>query len=103
MRHNLKIWPQYYKPVAEGLKTFEIRKNDRGFQAGDEVELREWDPTVIREQCESSGVTYKIEKGYTHSPSLKFKIGFGLCLRRIGGRLRSCACGRNGANSEIPL
>jgi hypothetical protein len=46
MKHELKIWPQFYKPVSEGRKTFEIRKNDRGFQAGDWVSLNEWEPSA---------------------------------------------------------
>lgn len=47
MKHELKIWPQYFSRVIDGSKTFEVRKNDRGFQPGDEVVLREYDPTVI--------------------------------------------------------
>lgn len=45
--HRLKILPQYFCRVADGTKTFEIRKNDRGFQFGDTVYLREWDPLKI--------------------------------------------------------
>jgi len=45
MNHELKIWPQYYARVADGSKTFEVRSNDRGFQAGDTVELRCWSDT----------------------------------------------------------
>lgn len=41
MNHDLKILPQYFQAVAEGRKTFEIRKDDRGFQAGDTVRLYE--------------------------------------------------------------
>lgn len=44
MLHILKIWPQYYTRVISGEKTFEVRKNDRGFQAGDTVLLQEYDP-----------------------------------------------------------
>lgn len=33
--HYLKIKPEYYKDVECGLKTFELRKNDRNFQVGD--------------------------------------------------------------------
>lgn len=33
--HYLKIKPEYYKDVLYGLKTFELRKNDRNFQVGD--------------------------------------------------------------------
>jgi ASC-1-like (ASCH) protein len=44
MRHNLKTWPEYFQAVVDGKKTFEIRKNDRGFQVGDELLLQEYDP-----------------------------------------------------------
>lgn len=44
MIHELKILPQYYRAVLERRKTFEVRKNDRNFQVGDSVCLREYDP-----------------------------------------------------------
>ena len=43
MNHVLKIEPPYFEAVAEGKKTFEIRHNDRGYNAGDTVLLREFD------------------------------------------------------------
>lgn len=73
MTHELKIWPQFYCRVKDGTKTFEVRKNDRNFQFGDIVILREWDPEPI------TGAT-KAPKGYTDSPELTFKIGFILVL-----------------------
>ncbi|UXI00447.1 DUF3850 domain-containing protein [Photobacterium sp. TY1-4] len=42
MHHELKILPQYFEPVCDGTKTFEIRNNDRDFNAGDTATLREW-------------------------------------------------------------
>ena len=42
MHHELKILPTHFVAVIEGRKTFEIRKDDRGFQAGDTVTLREY-------------------------------------------------------------
>ena len=43
MTHELKLLPEYYEDVALGIKTFELRKNDRNFQVGDELILKEWD------------------------------------------------------------
>lgn len=42
--HNLKIWPEYFAAVRGGLKRAELRWNDREYQAGDILDLCEWDP-----------------------------------------------------------
>lgn len=42
--HNLKIWPEYFAAVRDGLKRAELRGNDREYQAGDILDLCEWDP-----------------------------------------------------------
>lgn len=44
MIHELKCWPIYYRAVVNKVKTFEVRRNDRGFQVGDKLHLREWNP-----------------------------------------------------------
>jgi hypothetical protein len=41
--HQLKILPAYFADVYHGLKTFEIRKDDRGFCIGDLLVLNEYD------------------------------------------------------------
>lgn len=38
--HELKILPKYLKDVWSGVKTSELRKNDRGFNIGDTLILR---------------------------------------------------------------
>lgn len=37
--HNLKIKLQYFKDVVSGIKTFEVRKNNRNFGVDNEEEL----------------------------------------------------------------
>lgn len=44
MHHDLKIVQPFFGRVQSGEKTFEFRKNDRDFQAGDTVALQEYDP-----------------------------------------------------------
>jgi len=38
-----KIMPEYFQAVVDGLKTFEIRKDEDGVQAGDRLQLMEYD------------------------------------------------------------
>jgi len=57
--HELKIHPKYYNAIILQEKTFEIRKNDRDFKAGDEIELREF-----------------ADGHYTHAPPLYGKITY---------------------------
>ncbi len=42
--HDLKIWTEFFPKVQQGRKKAEIRKNDRDFQLGDTVLLKEWLP-----------------------------------------------------------
>jgi hypothetical protein len=37
--HTLKVVPPYFDALADGSKTFEVRRNDRGFQTGDRLNL----------------------------------------------------------------
>lgn len=60
MHHNLKILPKYFDSVAKGRKTFEIRKDDRGFKRGHTVTLQEYDP----EHKSYSGREYNATIGY---------------------------------------
>lgn len=46
--HDLKVWPQHFAALADGRKTFEVRRDDRGFNQGDTLRLREWQPGAAR-------------------------------------------------------
>lgn len=77
--HELKTRPPFFRDVQDGIKTFEYRKNDRGFKVGDTLILREWLPktgdytgtTVTRK------ITYMVEGG-------QFGIPEGYCILGIG-------------------
>ena len=45
MRHKLKSWPQCFDPIVNGDRRHDLRRNDRNFQAGDMLELHEFDPS----------------------------------------------------------
>jgi hypothetical protein len=65
MTHELKTWNEYFEDVFIGKKTFEIRKDDRGFKKEDTLVLKEWDPK--KEQYTgreiSRKITYILEGG----------------------------------------
>lgn len=46
--HELKLLPDMYQATVERLKTFEWRKNDRDFQVGDCLRLKEYCPQKER-------------------------------------------------------
>lgn len=40
--HELKVLPKYFRALSDGVKSFEIRKDDRGYMVGDILVLRGW-------------------------------------------------------------
>jgi len=61
--HELKILSNFFGPIKDGNKLFEIRKNDRNFEPGDVLLLREIttlneDKQVYTGQMKAVKVTY---------------------------------------------
>lgn len=72
-QHELKTWPEYFQDIMEGSKTFEVRKNDRNYEVGDTLLLREYDPgakeytgseITVRVHYILNGGQFGIEKGF---------------------------------------
>lgn len=42
--HDIKVWPPYYAAIEADEKLFEVRKNDRDYQVGDVLRMREYAP-----------------------------------------------------------
>lgn len=55
--HTLKICKKYADAVMSGAKTFEIRKNDRGYKVGDKIVFA----VYPRPQHPLNGATYRID------------------------------------------
>ncbi|MBC9808167.1 ASCH/PUA domain-containing protein [Carnobacterium maltaromaticum] len=68
--HELKIEPKYFEAVKDGRKKFEIRKNDRNFQEGDILILKEYDPITQLFSGEA------IEAEISYMPDFPLKDGY---------------------------
>lgn len=44
--HRVKCWPEYYRLMIGGAKPFDVRLDDRGYQAGQPIWQDEWDPVT---------------------------------------------------------
>jgi len=40
--HTLRIFPNFYQDIMDGIKSFEVRKNDRRYRVGDVLILQEY-------------------------------------------------------------
>lgn len=76
--HDLKILPEHYENILSGDKTFEIRKNDRGYKVGDYLMLCEWDELNNKRLSRWSYVRIKYMTDYQQkdgSVVLGFEMG----------------------------
>lgn len=98
--HDLKTWPAPFAAILSGAKRYEIRKDDRGFAVGDELVLREWQPSTGYEGFQlfahytgreiRARVTYKTSGG-------EWGLPVGLCVLGIEVTTRS-----NGVGEMVP-
>ena len=44
--HDLKCWPEPFAAICSEAKRHEFRRDDRGYEVGDLLLLREWDPAT---------------------------------------------------------
>jgi len=81
--HELKTWPHLFDAIKDGRKRFDIRRNDRGFQTGDILTLRKYDPTPVGDGLARMHGWSPPAVGYLDEPPLRMRItyvlsGFGL-------------------------
>ena len=73
MVHQLKTWPNYFQAILRGDKNFEVRKNDRNYQCGHELLLREYNP----ERKEYTGrILHRRVKYILHGDQFGVESGF---------------------------
>lgn len=72
IKHELKTWPDLFEASAfpNIIKPWELRVNDRDFQVGDFLMLREWDPSTEEYTGRNAGglITYILHGGQLGLP-----------------------------------
>jgi hypothetical protein len=95
--HVLKIWPEYFDDVDSGRKPFEVRRDDRGYELGDLLCLREWD----RHDHEHTGrATWKRVTYIMRRPS---PVRSALCEHEAAIDRRYAVLGLAGVDRELLL
>lgn len=56
--HDVKLLSEYYVLVAAGIKTCEVRKNDRDYQPGDVLRLHEFDGVMLTGKILRAKITH---------------------------------------------
>lgn len=75
--HELKIQLPYFEAVYSGLKTFEFRKDDRGFEVGDLIRFRVLGKTILgADNSVLSDVLFKIKYILRDIPDLGLPQGY---------------------------
>lgn len=70
--HELKILPEHFYYVRERLKKAELRKNDRNFQVGDHLLLKEWDQDKgFSGEMHCVRISHILNGGSLYSPGLE--------------------------------
>jgi hypothetical protein len=46
--HQVKSWPDFYEPILDGRKKFDLRQQDRNYATGDTIEFLEYDDRLGR-------------------------------------------------------
>lgn len=82
--HVLKTWPEFFGDIYDGKKTFELRRDDRGYRVGDELHLKEWDP---RRGC-FTGNAFVVKVKHIVRDAPQFGLEPGFCIMSITPPLR---------------
>lgn len=90
--HELKILPKWFEDVQANKKNFEIRKNDRNFEVGDYLILKEWD---IKGSFTGRYVIRQIE--YIYKGDGAYGLSKGYCV--LGLKVPKAVMIQNGNNN----
>lgn len=85
--HQLKTWPDPFRAMWQGFKSFELRRNDRGFEPGDKLVLLEWRPTAATDgkvtDGEYTGRAIVADVGWLLTGFSEWGLADGFCIMQL--------------------
>jgi hypothetical protein len=82
--HELKCWPVSFAAMRDGSKRFEYRKDDRCYQVGDALWVREWQPALGGDGIAAPGYTGRSDHyRVTYKLAGRFGVPDGYCVLSI--------------------
>lgn len=77
MTHAVKCLPEYFAAAESGLKSFEVRKNDRSYKVGDYLALNEFVKIDDVDMYSIKPSDYRVtDGGYYTGKTLIFEITY---------------------------
>lgn len=75
--HQLKVWPMFFEEIRLGRKSWEFRKDDRGYKTGDILFLFSWDPRTeeYTGDCAAAEVTEIVKNGEHVAMKMRSWVG----------------------------
>lgn len=102
--HELKVWPRFFAAILDGSKTFELRRDDRDFQVGDELLLREWDPDAIAPDPSADRIAPQpILRGWWTGREVKRRVSYVLRASEAATLARAPKADEPGAFVHRPI
>lgn len=77
--HELKCWPEAFRAVSAGQKSHELRRDDRPYQIGDMLHLREWNRILN----EYTGQWCLVQVTYITRDEPEWGLQTGFCIMSI--------------------
>lgn len=82
--HMLKVWPEFWEPLKDESKPFEVRRFDRDYRVGDVLILQLWSPIMQDYIYDSDGVPETLSRRVTFLlPGGQFGIEEGFCVMGV--------------------
>lgn len=91
--HELKVLPEFYASVEDGTMTFQVRRDDRNFEVGHHLRLREWSHergfhNDVALEWQTREITYVLRG----EQALTFGVQPGFCVLGLSPAMEMALC-----------